>query len=158
SVDGPEEGRAAVDKVKRMGADCVKVHDGVPLEAYRAIAAEARAVGLPLVGHVPVRVRVLDATNAGQRSIEHQLGLRGLSTFEDEIMQQEKTNDVFAEAMRTKNYTLIPESIATKGGYVLDHIDDARTHELFRTFGRNGTYLCPTLVTDRALTFVDDLN
>src|SRR5262249_24820975 len=28
----------------------------------------------------------------------------------------------------------------------------------FRTLARNGTRLCPTLVTDRALTFVDDLN
>jgi hypothetical protein len=106
SVHGPEEGRAAVDNVKRMGADCVKVHDGVPLDAYNAIAAEARAVGLPLVGHVPVRVRVLDATEAGQRTIEHQIGVNGLSTVEDEVMRQERTHDVFAEPMRTKNYAL----------------------------------------------------
>jgi hypothetical protein len=157
AVTGPEDGREAVEKIKAMGADCIKVHDGVPREAYLAIADEARRAGLPLVGHVPVRVRVREATNAGQRTIEHQLGLRGLSTVEDEIMERERTHDVFAEAMKSGNFALIPENIAEKGNDVLDHLDDALTHDLFRTFARNGTFLCPTLVTDRSLTFVDDL-
>lgn len=113
-VRDPEEARRTVRALKVMGADCVKVHDGVPLDAYLAIADEAQKVGLPLVGHVPVRVRTGQASNAGQRSIEHQIGLRGASTVEEEVMESEKTNDVFAEAMRTKNFWLIPESIAKK--------------------------------------------
>src|SRR5262249_48523677 len=124
AVSGPDDGRKAVDDLRGMGSDCVKVHDGVPLDAYQAIAAEAKKVGLPLYGHVPVRVRVRDATNAGQRSIEHQLGLRGCSTVEDAIMERERTHDIFAEAMRTQNYVLIPESIAAKGNEILDHIDE----------------------------------
>jgi imidazolonepropionase-like amidohydrolase len=158
SVSGPADARATVRRIQAMGSQCVKVHDGVPLDAYHAVADEARRVGLPLVGHVPVRVHVREAVKAGQRSIEHQIGLRGASTVEDEVMELERTNDVFAEAMRTRNFPLIPESIAKKGNYVLDHLDDERTHDLFRTFARNRTYLCPTLVTDYALTYVDDLN
>ncbi|MCI0348917.1 MAG: amidohydrolase family protein, partial [Acidobacteriales bacterium] len=138
--------------------DCVKAHDGVPLDAYLAIADEVKKVNLPLVGHVPVRVRTLQATHAGQRSLEHQIGLRGASAVEDEVMESEKTNDVFAEAMRTKNFALIPESIAKKGNYLLDHFSDQRARDLYRAFARNGTYLDPTLVTDRALTFVDDIS
>lgn len=57
-----------MQSLKNMGADCVKVHDRVPREAYFAIAEEARKVGLPLVGHVPLSVRTMEATNAGQRS------------------------------------------------------------------------------------------
>jgi hypothetical protein len=158
SVTGPNDAREIVHKIKAMGSDCIKVHDGVPLDAYLAIADEAKKVGLPLVGHIPVRVRIREATNAGQRTIEHELGLRGASTVEDEIMEMERTNDIFAEAMRTKNFKLIPESLAKKGNYLLDHLDDARMHDLFRTFARNQTYLCPTLVAGRGLTFVDDLN
>lgn len=158
SVHDPQDARRTVQSLKAMGADCVKVHDGVPLDAYLAIAEAAKQVGLPLVGHVPVRVRTLQATNAGQRSIEHQIGLRGASTVEDEVMESEKTNDVFAEAMRTKNFPLIPESIAKKGNYLLDHFSDQRAKELYRAFARNGTYLDPTLVTDRALTYVDELS
>lgn len=157
SVHDAEDARAMVHKLKQMGADCVKVHDGVPLDAYLAIADEVKKVHLPLVGHIPVRVRVMQATDAGQRSIEHQIGLRGASTVEDEVMESERTNDVFAEAMRTKNFKLIPESIARKGNLLLDHFSDQRANRLYRAFARNGTYLDPTLVTDRALTFVDDL-
>ncbi len=151
-------GREAVRSMKGMGADCIKVHDGVPLDAYLAIADEARKAGLPLVGHVPVAVRTLDATNAGQRSIEHQIGLRGASAAEDEIMQLEASRDVMAEAMRTGNFSLIPENIARKGNLLLDRFDAQRAQALYRAFARNGTYLDPTLVTQYALTYVDDLS
>jgi predicted amidohydrolase len=158
SVHDAEEGRRTVQSLKAMGADCVKVHDGVPLDAYLAIAEEAKKVNLPLVGHVPVRVHVLQATNSGQRSIEHQIGLQGMSTVEDEVMESEKNKDVFAEAMRTKNFRLIPESIAKRGDYVLDHWSEPLAKELYAAFVRNGTYLDPTLVTDRSLTFVDEIS
>jgi len=158
SVHDPQEARRTVRSLKAMGADCVKVHDGVPLDAYLAIADEVKKVRLPLVGHVPVRVPTMQAANSGQRSIEHQIGFRGASTVEAEVMESETTNDVFAEAMRTKNFRLIPESIAKKGNYILDHISDQRAHELYRAFARNGTHLVPTLVTDRALTFVDEIS
>jgi len=158
AVHNPEDARATVQRLKGEGADCIKVHDGVPLDAYLAIADEVKKVGLPLVGHLPVSVHTLQGTNAGQRSIEHQVIFRAASNVEDEVMESEKTNDVFAEAMRTKNFPLIPESIAKKGNYVLDHFSDQRAHELYRAFVRNGTYLDPTLVTDRALSFVDDIS
>jgi len=77
---------------------------------------------------------------------------------EDEVMESERTNDVFAEAMRTRNFRLIPESIAKKGNYILEHFSDLRADELYRAFARNGTYLDPTLVTDRSLTFVDEIS
>jgi hypothetical protein len=156
SVSGAADARAMVRRLKEMGADCLKVHDGVPLDAYLALADESKRIHLPLVGHVPVAVRVMQATNAGQRSIEHQIGLRSASTVEDELMASEKANDVFGEAMRTKNFQLIPESIARKGNYTLDHFSETRARELYGAFVRNRTYLDPTLVTDRALSFVDD--
>ena len=158
AVHGPEDARMTVQTLKSQGADCIKVHDGVPLDAYLAIADEVKKAGMPLVGHIPVSVHTFQATNAGQRSIEHQVVFRGATTVEDEVMQSEKTNDVFAEAMRTKNFRLIPESIAKKGNYLLDHFSDQRALELYRAFVRNGTYLDPTLVTDRSLTFVDEIS
>jgi hypothetical protein len=74
-------------------------------------------------------------------------------------MELERTNDVFvAEAMRTKTFQLIPESIAKKGNYILDRFSDQRANELYRAFVRNGTALDPTLVTDRVLTYVDGIS
>ena len=81
-IDGPEpahpehaipvrnaaEARQAVQSLKAMGADFVKVYDGVPRDAYFAIAEESKKVGLPFVGHLPASVRVAEASDAGQRA------------------------------------------------------------------------------------------
>jgi hypothetical protein len=157
SVHDAAGARATARSIKAMGADCLKVHDGVPLDAYLAIADEAKKLELPLVGHVPVRVPTLQASDAGQRSIEHQIGLRGASTAEAAVMEAESKDDVFGEAMRTKNFALIPESIAKKGDLLLDQLDPERAQALFRALARNGTALTPTLVTGQSLTFIDDL-
>lgn len=67
----PEQGRELVREYADAGYDCVKVYDGLGLEVYRAIADEARRVGLPLVGHVPADVGLHEALAQGQASIEH---------------------------------------------------------------------------------------
>jgi hypothetical protein len=171
-VDGPEpgnppisipvkdaaEGRQVVRSLDLMGADCVKVHDRVPRDAYLAIADEAGRVGLPLVGHVPVCMRTMEAATAGQRSIEHQVGLRGTSSAEEEVMRSEETFDSVAEAMRTGDFSLIPATIAKRGERILDTFDPKRAQALYRLFAERGTALVPTLVTLHGLTFVDDLS
>jgi len=157
SVRDAASARETTRSIQAMGADCLKVHDGVPLDAYLAIADEAKKLKLPLVGHVPVQVPTLRATDAGQRSIEHQIGLRGASAAEAAVMEAEAKHDVFGEAMRTKSFALIPESIAKKGNLLLDQFDPERAQALYRAFARNGTALTPTLVTQRSLTFIDDL-
>ncbi|HEX8363191.1 MAG TPA: amidohydrolase family protein [Longimicrobium sp.] len=63
--------RAAVDTMKRLGFDALKVYDRLPRDAYLAIAAEAKRRGIPFAGHVPAAVTAIEASDAGQRSIEH---------------------------------------------------------------------------------------
>ncbi len=68
----PEEAIAAVNRLKAMGVDFVKVYEKIPLVAYLSLARAAQDVGLVITGHVPMdSVSLLDAINAGQRSIEH---------------------------------------------------------------------------------------
>src|SRR5262245_51296025 len=70
-VKTAEDGRAAVQRLKRRGVDLIKVHDYTPREAFFAIAAEARRLNLPLAGHIPRGVTVEEVIDAGQRDIEH---------------------------------------------------------------------------------------
>ncbi|HSS20402.1 MAG TPA: amidohydrolase family protein [Pyrinomonadaceae bacterium] len=69
------EARQAAQKAKQAGADFLKIHDKVPRDAYFALIKEAKLLGLPVAGHVPESVTALEASNAGQRSIEHLTGL-----------------------------------------------------------------------------------
>ena len=70
-----EQGREAVDRLKREGADFIKVYSGLPRDAYFAIAEKARKAGLPFAGHLPNSVGIAEASEAGQKSVEHLQGV-----------------------------------------------------------------------------------
>jgi imidazolonepropionase-like amidohydrolase len=70
-VKTAEDGRAAVQLLKRRGVDLIKVHDHTPRQAFVAIAEEARRENLPLAGHIPIGLTAEQVIDAGQRDIEH---------------------------------------------------------------------------------------
>ena len=156
-IANAEEGRAEVNTLKEKGADFVKVYDGLSRESYFAIAAEANKIQLPFAGHVPDFVTILEAVHAGQRSIEHGIEQRGESTVEQEQIDQRKTQDFMTEAMKTGNYSLIPDGIARNGNVWLKNFSQERADTLYRTLAKSGTYLCPTLVTAHWMADGDEL-
>jgi hypothetical protein len=64
-----------VDDLKQRGADFIKLQSLIPRDAVFAIADEARKQGIPFEGHVPDSVRASEASNAGQKSLEHLIGI-----------------------------------------------------------------------------------
>jgi imidazolonepropionase-like amidohydrolase len=70
-VGNAEDGRSAVRSIKEQGYDFVKVYTRLPRNAYFAIADEAKKQGITFGGHVPEVVSVAEASNSGQKSIEH---------------------------------------------------------------------------------------
>jgi imidazolonepropionase-like amidohydrolase len=83
-----EDGREAVRRVARAGADFVKVYSWLGREAYFAIAAESARLGLPFAGHLPNSVSAAEAARAGQKSMEHLMGVMrpGASAAEREAL------------------------------------------------------------------------
>jgi imidazolonepropionase-like amidohydrolase len=70
-VRNPDEGRAAVQLLKRRGVDVIKVHNFTPREVFFAIADEARRQQIPVAGHVPLKVTIQEGVDAGMVTIEH---------------------------------------------------------------------------------------
>lgn len=70
-VRTPEEARLAVRRLASLRVDFIKVHDHLSRDAYFAASEEARRRGLPLVGHVSDQITPMEASDFGQRSIEH---------------------------------------------------------------------------------------
>jgi Amidohydrolase family len=72
-VTDPASARAAVDKVKSMGADFVKIYSrNFPPDVFAAIVNEARKQGLTVGGHLPfMTMTTRDAINGGVHFIEH---------------------------------------------------------------------------------------
>jgi len=70
-VDTPERGVAAVRHLAAQGVDCVKIYNHVPPDVLAAVIAVARELGLPVIGHVPRQMSMLQAIKAGMNGLEH---------------------------------------------------------------------------------------
>jgi hypothetical protein len=71
SVTTAAEARKTVNSLQKQGTDCIKVYDGLSRDSYFAIIEEAKRLGVPVVGHLPSAISVTEASNAGQRTLEH---------------------------------------------------------------------------------------
>jgi imidazolonepropionase-like amidohydrolase len=65
------EAREAARTLKKVGVDILKTHRRTSRDAYFALADEAKKIGIPLIGHVPMTVSPAEASDAGQQTIEH---------------------------------------------------------------------------------------
>ena len=71
SVSNTAQAVSMVREQHKAGYDFLKIHPGVPLDAYLAIASTARELDMPFAGHVPVEVGLLRAIEQGQATIDH---------------------------------------------------------------------------------------
>jgi imidazolonepropionase-like amidohydrolase len=156
SVATEAEGRLAVTQVKQDGADFVKVYSFLPREAYFAIADEAKKQAIPFAGHVPFGVSVDEASDAGQKSIEHLAGMfESCSSRAEELhkMAQEDLEDMIA--MGKPDLTGGPR-YHTAGHLLLDSYSAEKCETVFAHLKKNATWICPTLVLFRTMALVDD--
>jgi imidazolonepropionase-like amidohydrolase len=133
AITTPAGAVAAVDLLKTQGVDFIKVQSVISHDAYLAAAAEARKQGLPIVGHVPDKVRIREVVEAGQKSIEHLMGIfEGCSTEEDTFIKGEG------------NLKLL-----------LTTQDQQRCDSLVKLLALNQIWQVPTLAWQRGGTFLD---
>ncbi len=133
AVTTPESAVVAVDSLKAQGVDFIKVQSVISHDAYLAAAAEAHKVGLPIVGHVPDKVRLAEVIAAGQKSVEHLMGI-----FEGCSAQEEKF-------------------LAGQGDLqlLLSTRDPAKCDTLIQRLAQSQTWEVPTLAWQRGGTFLD---
>jgi len=79
--------RASVREAAEQGADFIKVFSEVPAPQWHAILDEARQRRIPVDGHVPATVTLIDAARAGQRTAEHLMqAYEACSSVEDKVI------------------------------------------------------------------------
>jgi imidazolonepropionase-like amidohydrolase len=133
AVTTPASAAAAVDALKAQGVDFIKVQSVISHDAYLAAAAEAHKIGIPIVGHVPDKVRILEVIAAGQKSIEHLMGsFEGCSSEEEKFVSGQGTLKV-----------------------LLTSLDRKKCDALIAKLAQSQTWECPTLVWQRGGTFLD---
>jgi imidazolonepropionase-like amidohydrolase len=145
-----EQGRTALQNLKKAGADFIKVHSKLPRDAYFAIADEAKKQGLALAGHVPESVRALEASDAGQRSIEHLTGLWISCSTNEAALRKEILNVLHSG--RSGDLALL----FRVGLKPVDSFSEVKARALYQRYVKNHTWQTPTLVVGRALASLDD--
>src|SRR5215469_6736017 len=135
-VTTPASAVAAVDSLKAQGVDFIKVQSVISHDAYLAAASEARRQGLPIVGHVPDKVRLREVVEAGQKSVEHLMGIfEGCSTDEERFIQGQGSLKLL---------------LSTQNAQKCDR--------LIRLLAQHQTWQVPTLTWQRGGTFLDQLD
>jgi imidazolonepropionase-like amidohydrolase len=74
TVNSPQEAVERVRKQKLEGWDLLKVHPGLTLEEYDAMAKTAKQEGMRFAGHVPESVGLLHAIEMGHETFDHMDG------------------------------------------------------------------------------------
>ena len=95
AITDATEARMAVRTLRKAGVDVIKMHRQTPRDAYLAAADEARRLGVPFCGHVPVTMTPADASDARPASIEHTVTL-----FEGTFAEAHKNEDLPAAIAR----------------------------------------------------------
>jgi imidazolonepropionase-like amidohydrolase len=86
TVTSAEQARERVRQHKQQGWDLLKIHPGLSLEHYQAIASEAKQQGIDFAGHVPDAVGIEQAILLGSRTIDHLDGyMAALGGFDKEL-------------------------------------------------------------------------
>lgn len=138
--------RARVRALRADGADFVKVHNALPRDLYFVVAAEARAAGLPLVGHVPFGVTTVEAAQAGQKSIEHLNEGRILAEASSEAgVLQEELRQIGELMLDPEGWQSVPPRIFGVHQRALASYDPTRAAALFAAHARAGVWHVPTL-------------
>jgi hypothetical protein len=140
AADG-DAAKRAVRELHESGEEFIKVFSMLPRDAYFAAAAEAKRLGVPLAGHVPYLVTVAEASDAGQRSVEHLEGVPGACARDAEACARELAA-LFRERTAGRADGSAPWRMQLKAH---DAYDAANAKALFAKFVANGTWQTPTL-------------
>jgi hypothetical protein len=124
SVKSPEDGAAMVRQQKQAGYDFLKLHPGLSLQKFDSIAAAAKKVGIPFVGHVSFGVGVWRAAEAGYSSIDHL--------------------DGFVEGLVPGIENYVDQQTGLFGMWVGDKADTTRVPRLMATLKSNKIWVVPT--------------
>ena len=71
SIESVEQATQRVIDQRNEGWDLLKIHPGLTLDQYQALATTAAQANMDFAGHVPAAVGLENALAAGQRTVDH---------------------------------------------------------------------------------------
>jgi imidazolonepropionase-like amidohydrolase len=136
AITTPEQGRETVRSLKANGADFIKVYSWLSRDTFLAIADEAKKQNISFSGHVPFAVSALDASDAGQKSLDHLFGIYlSCSTREGELR---------AEMLKGGVNLPMFDRVRIEVAEAAASYDERKAQGVFARLLQNGTWGAPT--------------
>jgi imidazolonepropionase-like amidohydrolase len=124
-----EEAEKEVVREVELGYDFVKVYNRLSLEAYHAILATAKKLGISVAGHVPYAIGLEGALKARQDSIEHLEG--------------------YIYAIQADNSPVRGKFDPQSRRKAIDYVDEGKIPHVITDTRAAGTWNCVTMVVMR---------
>lgn len=126
-VTTPEEAVNAAQNQIDKKVDFIKVYSNLSEECFLAIAKEAKKMNIPFAGHIPNRVSIYTAIEAGMVSSKHLYGFLNACSSVD-----------------TSNEALICT------------FSESRFDSLCTVLAKSSMWICPTLTVNRSMSSLND--
>jgi hypothetical protein len=150
SVKNAAEGRRAVDSLKnRLHTDFVKVYSSLSRDAYFAIAEEARKQQFPFAGHVPHQITILEAAQAGQKSMEHLYGF---------VEAASDSAHYYAQIIQKNSTDTLLKTATQRRSFLLRTFNLQKLKQTLQEMKKHDTWICPTMTVNRGIAYMNDSN
>lgn len=126
SVTSPGTAAAMVRAQKAAGYDLLKIHPGVPRDAFDSLATVAHALRIPFAGHVPLEIGLDVALTSRFSTIDHLDGI--------------------VEAMYTGPQPLTPQVNGFFGLGIMGRLDQSRLGSIVDRVKASGVAMVPTQI------------
>lgn len=135
----PEEGREYVRDQKANGADFIKTYNMLEKDVYLAISDESKKQDIVLAGHIPLKVLLPEALDAGHASIEH---FYGILEYISDTAGLRKID----EARNTRfNYL----EYIKRANHIVETYDDSKEEAVIKLLAENEAWICPTFTVHK---------
>ncbi len=136
-----DSARAVLTDQLQDGYDWIKIYSNLNLEAFDAIASQAKSSKVHFAGHIPASVPAAHAMRAGMQTFEHLTGVATATT----------RDGVDVPARWAPEFATLAARIAT-GEVTMDQLfDSEKMTDLANVAAETGIWVVPTLVVLRSI-------
>ncbi len=143
-VSSPKEATALVDELAKQGVDFIKAYEMLDPETFKALIERATYHGLPVSGHVPLSMTVMEASNAGMKSMEHLRNLEMGCSAESEALYEQR-QELLNNGEAQLGAELRAAIHLAQHYKAVETLDLERCEKLLQTLASNQTWQVPTL-------------
>jgi len=139
-----EEAEQLADEMIAADVDLLKAYEMLTPEAFKAILKKAQAKGIPVTGHVPLSMDVIEASDAGLRSMEHLRNLEFACSSDWEKLLEARQKMLF-DGKKEVGSVLRRFIHNAQRMHAIENHDVDRRKEVLKHLADNETWQVPTL-------------